>query len=85
MMISLFSDVDVGTLTVTLEQAEYSIAENTPPEQVMVCVDLMETSLNRQVDILLTLREGSALSKCPLFFTLSFAHSPPHILPQVDV
>lgn len=71
-IISPCSDVDVGTLTVTLEQAIYSFAENTAPELVMVCVDLMETSLSRQVDIQLTLRDGSALSKHLLFFTLSF-------------
>ena len=53
----------MGTLTVSLEQDAYSFLENADPASVMVCVDLMETSLNRVVDIQLTLREDSALSE----------------------
>ena len=72
----LFIDVDDGMLTATLEQAEYSFLENAAPESVMVCVDLMDTSLNRQVDILLTLRQGSALSKLlpPTFLPIPISH-----------
>ena len=51
------------SLTVTLQQSQYIFNEGADPQTVMVCVDLMETSLNREVDILLNLRQGSALSK----------------------
>ena len=54
----------VASLTVTLQQSQYVFNEAENPQDVMVCVDLMETFLNREVDILLTLRQGSALSKC---------------------
>ena len=75
-MTSLFNVSVVGTLTVTLEQDAYSFVENADPASVMVCVDLLETSLNRVVDIQLTLREGSALSEQLIFsLSLSLFHS----------
>ena len=73
-MILNFSDGEA--LTVTLEQAAYIFSENAAPDSVMVCVDLMETSLNRIVDIQLTLRQGSALSEClSLSLSLSLSSS----------
>ena len=61
--IALLNISGVGALTVSLEQDAYSFLENADPASVMVCVDLIEMSLNRMVDIQLTLRQDSALSE----------------------
>ncbi len=50
-----------GTLMVGFDEPSYTFSENQDPETVMVCLDLIDSVITREVSIMLTLRAGTAL------------------------